>query len=62
LYTAFFEPVPGSVGEVGGFVGDCLAGRDVVDTDVAALLVSELATHAIMLQGLVPHQATFCAQ
>jgi hypothetical protein len=48
VLTASFEPVPESARGAREFVRDCLAGRGVPDSDVAILLVSVLATNAIM--------------
>jgi anti-sigma regulatory factor (Ser/Thr protein kinase) len=46
--TASFEPVPESAKQARCFVRDCLAGRAVSNPDVAVLLVSEMATNAIV--------------
>jgi hypothetical protein len=46
--TASFEPVPESARGAREFVRACLAGGAVPDRDLAVLLVSVLATNAIM--------------
>jgi hypothetical protein len=65
--TASFEPVPESASEARRFVRDCLAGRSVPDPDMAVLLVSVLATNAIIHSRLtfaisVEVTATGCVQ
>jgi hypothetical protein len=46
--TAPFEPVPESARDAREFVRDCLDGRGRPDLDVAVLLVSVLATNAVV--------------
>jgi hypothetical protein len=50
--TASFEPVPESAREVKRFVGACLADQAVPDPAMAVLLVSALATNAIVQSRL----------
>ena len=51
MHIATFEPVPGSVRAAREFVRGQLSDRPAHDRDLAVLLVSELATNAIVHVG-----------
>ena len=51
MHIATFEPVPGSVRAAREFVRGQLSARPAHDRDLAVLLVSELATNAIIHVG-----------
>ena len=52
MHKATFEPLPESAKAARDFVRNYLAGRPAEGRDLAVLLVSELATNAIIHVGL----------